>query len=139
MTARKRQSIVAAGDRRTERRFALILGLSWKLIHRNRVMASGAGHTIDISRHGVRFDSCPRISAGKKMEISIAWPVLLHGVAPIKLVIGGPVVRCDDACTVVRIVRHEFRTARRSQAAGALTVKREEPPRRIVLPRKAAL
>ena len=44
------------------------------------------------------------------MELSISWPVLLHNVAPLQLVVCGRIVRSDGKRTAIRMVQHEFRT-----------------------------
>lgn len=102
------------GDRRAERRYELRLDVAWKLVHRNRVVAAGTGRTRDLSSHGILFEAAPAVVAGKNVELSIRWPVLLHGVAPIRLVVTGHVVRCEGRLAAVHIKRYEFRTARRS-------------------------
>jgi hypothetical protein len=43
--------------------------------------------------------------------LSISWPVLLHNVAPLQLVVYGRIVRSDGNRTAIRMVQHEFRTA----------------------------
>lgn len=107
-----------AGERRRHRRYQVSLEVHWKLIHRNRVLAAGAGWTSDISRRGVRFQAGPQIAEGKRLDLSISWPVLLHGVAPVRLAVSGRVIRRDGRFAVVRIGRYEFRTASRRAEAG---------------------
>jgi hypothetical protein len=45
------------------------------------------------------------------VELSIAWPALLHNIAPMQLVVSGRIVRAEGARAAVRMVQHEFRTA----------------------------
>ena len=40
------------------------------------------------------------------------WPVLLHDVAPLQLVVIGRVVRAAGRRAAIRMVQHEFRTQR---------------------------
>jgi len=100
-----------AGDRRSDRRYEMQLELRWRLLHRRKVQDAGAGHTIDLSSGGVAFEVGRKLPLGLKIELSVAWPVLLQRVAPMQLVISGLIVRSDSARTAMRIHQHEFRTA----------------------------
>ena len=101
-----------AGDRRSDRRYEISLELRWKLIRRKRVLDSGVGITLDVSSGGVLFESDHPLPGHGDVELSISWPVLLHNVAPLQLVVSGRVVRMSGRRTAIRRVQHEFRTAR---------------------------
>ena len=75
------------------------------------VVESGSGRTHDLSSHGILFEAGRRLSAGRFLELSISWPVLLHDTAPMKLVVSGRVVRSDGTLAAIRMTRHEFYTA----------------------------
>jgi hypothetical protein len=81
------------------------------LIRRRRVLDSGSGNTVDLSSGGLLFDAGRHLPAGLNVEISISWPVLLHSVAPLQLVISGRIVRSNGTMIAIRSVQHEFRTA----------------------------
>ena len=98
------------GDRRSDRRYPLLLDLRWKLIRRRRVLDTGTGGTLDLSRGGVRFESGRPLPAGCNVELAISWPVLLHNVAPMQLVVQGRVVRSEGGRIAMRMTQHEFRT-----------------------------
>jgi hypothetical protein len=115
----ERQTI--GGERRAGRRYSICLDVQWKIVHRRRVVESGTGRTRDLSSHGILFDAGRRLTSGRYMELSIAWPVLLHDKAPLKLVASGRVVRSDETCTAIRMTRHDFFTA------GIQPVRRKEP------------
>jgi len=100
-----------AGDRRRDKRYALVLDLRWKLIRRRKVLESGEGHTVDLSSSGVLFDSGRPLPAGLNVELSVTWPVLLHDSAPLQLVVYGKIVRSAGRQTAIRMVQHELRTA----------------------------
>ena len=111
-----------AGDRRFDRRYDIQLELRWKLVRRRKVMEVGVGRTMDLSSRGILFDAGQPLPVGMNVELSIAWPVLLHNVAPLQLVVLGRVVRCDRGRTALRMTQHEFRTmahAERRPAANA--------------------
>ena len=99
-----------AGDRRSDRRYPLLLDLRWKLIRRRRVLDTGTGGTLDLSRGGVRFESGRPLPEGSSVELAISWPVLLHNVAPMQLVVQGRIVRSEGGRIAIRTTQHEFRT-----------------------------
>jgi hypothetical protein len=99
-----------AGDRRSDKRYSILLGLRWKLIHRRRVVDAGTGTTLDLSKGGVRFESDRPLPEGLNVELAIAWPVLLRDVAPLQLVVQGRIVRSKGGQIAMRMVQHEFRT-----------------------------
>ena len=99
-----------AGERRGDRRYPLMLDLRWRLIHRKRVLDTGEGRTLDFSSGGVRFESGRKLPEGFDVELAISWPVLLHNVAPLQLVVHGRVVRSEGGQIAVRMIQHEFRT-----------------------------
>lgn len=108
-----------AGDRRQDRRYALHLDCRWKLIRRRRVLDTGTGNTIDLSSGGLLFDAGRHLPEGLNVEVSINWPVLLHNVAPLQLVVSGRIVRSRGRIIAVRSVQHEFRTIGTIQDRGS--------------------
>jgi hypothetical protein len=99
------------GDRRQDRRYGIQLDVKWKLIRRRRVLDSGIGNTVDLSSGGLMFDAGRFLPEGLNVELSITWPVLLHNVAPLQLVVAGRIVRSRGSQVAIRTVQHEFRTA----------------------------
>jgi len=74
------------------------------------VLETGAGKTLDLSSGGLLFDPGRHLPEGLNVELSITWPVLLHNVAPLQLVVSGRIVRASGRSIAVRTVQHEFRT-----------------------------
>ena len=99
------------GERRTERRYPMELPLHWRLIYRRRLVDSGTGRTRDLSSHGILCAVDKMFAEGSQLEVSVAWPALLQGAAPLKLKATGLVMRSDGKLTAIRVMRHEFRTA----------------------------
>jgi hypothetical protein len=99
-----------SGERRQDTRYRLRLKLKWKLIRRRRVLDRGTGHTIDVSSGGILFDAECELPEGLNMELSIAWPVLLHNAAPLQLVASGKIVRGNSRLVAIQTTQHEFRT-----------------------------
>jgi hypothetical protein len=114
MMALERQNAEAvdtiSGDRREDRRYGIHLDVKWKLIRRRRVLDAGTGTTLDLSSGGLMFDPGRHLPEGLNVELSITWPVLLHNVAPLQLVVSGRIVRANGRNVAVRTVQHEFRT-----------------------------
>jgi hypothetical protein len=98
------------GERRHNRRYDMKLDLRWKLVRRRRVIDNGTGFTFDLSRGGVRFHAGRDLPVGLNVDLSVAWPVRLHNVAPMQLVIQGKIVRSSEGWAAIRTVQHEFRT-----------------------------
>jgi hypothetical protein len=108
---KQKQDDAIAGDRRQDRRYGLHLDLKWKLIRRRRVLDTGTGNTIDLSSGGLLFDAGRHLPEGLNVEVAIAWPVLLHNIAPLHLVVVGRIVRAKGRHIAIRATQHEFRTA----------------------------
>jgi hypothetical protein len=99
------------GDRRADKRYEIHLDLRWKLVRRRRVLETGGGYTVDLSSGGILFEAGRQLPVGFHLEISISWPIMLHSVSPLQLVVKAKIVRSQDTRTAVRIQQHEFRTA----------------------------
>jgi hypothetical protein len=110
------------GDRRQDRRYTLTLDLRWRLVRRRKVLESGSGRTLDLSSSGALFDAGQPLPVGLNVELSIAWPALLHNIAPMQLAVSGRIVRAAGGRVAVRVLQHEFRTAGIG-AAGSLGAK----------------
>jgi hypothetical protein len=108
--AQPRSNSEISGDRREDRRYALLLAVRWKLIRRRRVLDSGVGQTIDLSSGGILFSAGREMPEGLNVELSITWPVMLHQIAPLQLVAAGRIVRSYTPHVAIQMTTHEFRT-----------------------------
>ena len=99
-------------DRRSGRRYALSLPLTFKVFRRRLLILCGTG-TLDISSRGAAFTNEYSLALGTSVELSIAWPALLYGATHVKLVINGTVVGSCGEVTALEIDRYEFRTQKR--------------------------
>jgi hypothetical protein len=106
-----------AGNRRKDRRYEINLRAKWKLIRRRRVLDAGEGSTLDLSSGGLLLNVGRKLPTGLNVEVSITWPVLLHGKARLQLVAVGRIVRASGHHVAVRSVQHEFRTVGRTETA----------------------
>jgi hypothetical protein len=118
-----------AGDRRVDRRYDLKLELRWKLIRRQRLLDSGAGTSVDLSSGGILFDAGRPLPPGLNVELSIAWPVLLHNIAPLQLMVSGRIMRTSGTCAAIQMTQHEFRTiAQPAEQRPAASVRAHRTP-----------
>src|SRR5205085_4327499 len=99
-----------SGERRNDRRYSLQLDLKWKLIRRRRLLDTGSGHTIDLSSGGILLETGRHLPEGLDVELSIAWPVLLHNQKPLQLAVCGRIVRSQGGMIAIQMLQHEFRT-----------------------------
>jgi hypothetical protein len=97
-------------DRRTKKRFQIEQEVRYKMLYGQRIAETGVGKTINISSGGLWFTTENPLTAGMPVELSMAWPVLLHDSCPMKLMIYGCVVRSNGSGAAVVIERYEFRT-----------------------------
>jgi hypothetical protein len=101
------------GDRRSKRRYPINLPGQIRLINGRSLSGAIAGNVLNMSSQGVAFASEGSLCVGALVELSVSWPVLLHGNTPVKMVIQGNIVRTEDRIAVVEITRYEFRTQKR--------------------------
>ena len=97
-------------ERRSHRRFPIALKVRWRFTHDKGALDSGIGTTVDLSSGGLSFETDGALRPGTSIELSIAWPVLLHDAVPLQLMVVGDVVRSAGRLVAARIRHHEFRT-----------------------------
>src|SRR5579862_1528897 len=95
------------GERRSDRRYDISLEVRWKLLRRKKTLDSGHGQTVDLSSGGILFETGRKLPVGLKVQLSIAWPVLLHNASPLQLTVAGRIVRSDNERAAIEIVQHE--------------------------------
>ncbi|HEY7391462.1 MAG TPA: PilZ domain-containing protein [Bryobacteraceae bacterium] len=100
-----------ARERRASRRYEILLRLRWKVLRRKRVLETGTGTTLDLSSTGILFESDTSLPLDGSLELSIAWPILLHGSLPMQLMIAGRIARVTGRKVAIAITQYEFRTA----------------------------
>jgi hypothetical protein len=101
-------------DRRSKCRFAIRRELRYKVLEKEQIVSTGTGLTLDLSSHGVAFETANKLSVGELLELSISWPVLLDETCLMQLVVCGHVVRSRRGIVACTIDRYEFRTQRRA-------------------------
>ena len=96
------------GERRSDRRYDIALDLRWTLHTGRKVVEVGTGTTVDLSSGGILFDAGRPLPVGKKVELSISWPVRVANVPSMRLIVSGVVVRAHEGRTAVRTTEREF-------------------------------
>lgn len=99
-------------DQRSHQRYPIELKVEYKLMTKGRVERLGTGRTTNISSGGIFFETDDTLPEQGRLELAMEWPFLLEGVCPLKLVMRGRIVRKETTGVAVKIVNHEFRTAR---------------------------
>jgi len=96
-------------ERRARVRFPLEPRVDFRTIG-ERYPAAGKGWAVNMSSTGMLVRCQHEISVGTLMELSIDWPVLLHGRVPLQMVAVGTVVRREMFSFAVGLERYRFRT-----------------------------
>ncbi len=102
-------------DRRHSDRFPIERDVRFRVLNKRGGEETGDGKTLNISSSGVLFTSEHLLLPGRRLELSISWPVALNDLVPLKLVARGRVVRFEEGQAAIEIQQYEFRT----QANGA--------------------
>jgi hypothetical protein len=71
---------------------------------------------------GLLFQCGHRFVKGELVKVSLEWPYLLDGSCPLQLCVDGRILRSGDSGTAVATMKHEFRTARRTVPAEAVSI-----------------
>ena len=90
-------------ERRSATRFPIERPVSYKYARGRTWSEAILGKTLNISSTGVLFFGDTQLIAGKRLQLSISWPVQLDGRCSLKLVAVGSVVRCAGNIAAARI------------------------------------
>jgi PilZ domain len=112
-------------DRRNSDRFPIERDVRFRVLNKRGGEETGDGKTLNISSSGVLFTSEHILLPGRRLELSISWPVALNDLVPLKLVARGRVVRFEEGQAAIEIQQYEFRTQANAVVAkaGGLPVK----------------
>lgn len=99
-------SPVLTAERRVDSRYPIQAGVGYKLIVGRRVVRTGTGRLLNISRGGLLFECAHAIPPGSRIELDIDWPA-----QSVKMVlrVAGQTVRTQGTNTAVKILRSSFR------------------------------
>jgi hypothetical protein len=119
------------GDRRSNRRYDIHLGLSFRQVAGSKTIAEGTGKLGDISSGGVLFLTAAPPAMGATVELLVDWPYRGENGIPLHLLLFGRVVRRDGSSVAVQTIRHEFRPARPTGEGSIKQARQPAEARRI--------
>jgi hypothetical protein len=116
-------------DRRSHRRYPIVLEVEYKVLKRHQVVELGSGFTLNISSSGVLFEANDTLRSTDAIELTLNWPFLLDGVCPLRLVLKGRVIRNHGRGKriAVSFKRYEFYITRKALSPGSCTKSKNKP------------
>jgi hypothetical protein len=116
-------------DRRSHRRYPIVLEVEYKVVKRHRVVELGSGFTLNISSSGVLIELSDTLRSTGAVEVTLHWPFLLDGICPLRLVIKGRVIRNHGRGKriAVSIKHYEFYIARKTLSPTSCTKSKSQP------------
>ena len=101
---------LTARERRRTRRYPIRLPLGYRVTEgaEGNGGQTGQGETCDISSKGILFAADPQPPAGSVIDLTLHWPVRIGDGMPIRLVVSGPILRCDARGVVLLVKRYYF-------------------------------
>ena len=102
-----------AFDRRSKARFPLRLSVRYRALADGPALL-GTGRTVNVSSCGLLIATEePMVRAGERLQLTVDWPFLLHGVTPLQLIVACRVTRCRAEEFAVKLDQYEFKTKKR--------------------------
>lgn len=101
-----RESQTFTAERRADSRYTIQTGLEYRLILRRKVVQTGSGRLMNMSRGGLLFECDRGVPPRTRIELKVDWPA--HAVK-IALHVVGQTVRTQGTSTAVKILRSAFR------------------------------
>src|ERR1700733_9484505 len=103
----------AASDRRSKSRFPLRLTVRYRTLSGGPALI-GEGRTVNMSSRGLLIASEEaKVNAGSRLQLTVDWPSLLHGITPLQLIVSCRVTRCLKEEFAVEMDQYQFRTKKR--------------------------
>ncbi len=97
-------------DRRNKSRFPLELSVKYRSLSGGPSLF-GEGRTVNVSSCGLLIASDEtRFRTGARLQLTVEWPPLLHGVTPLQLIVICRVTRCLPEEFAVKLERYQFKT-----------------------------
>src|SRR5690242_10638505 len=85
-----------------------------------RERISGEGRTLAIGGRRVQVSSDRPLGAHAKIQLTLPWPTALPDGTRLSLWILGETTRSGSCGNLIQVIKHEFKTRRLVQPAGAL-------------------
>jgi hypothetical protein len=100
--------------------YPITLDLHYQVLSGGRPVQAGSGRTTRLGSRRVVFTAEPALEVAARLQISVAWPVLLDDRVKLQLIIEGRVIGVDGDRVTVGVVKYHFRTRGLSIAAHSL-------------------
>jgi hypothetical protein len=106
-------SLQQMAERRSKARYPLRLGVRYRTVSSGPALV-GVGRTVNMSSCGLLIATeQAKFPAGERLQLTLEWPCLLHGITPLQLVVSCRVTRCDQEEFAVKLDQYLFRTTKR--------------------------
>jgi PilZ domain len=100
-------------ERRSKARFPLRLTVRYRTLSGGPALL-GVGRTVNMSSNGLLIASDEVIvRTGARLQVTVDWPFLLHGITPLQLIVSCRVTRCHPQEFAVKLDQYQFRTKKR--------------------------
>ena len=102
-----------AFERRSKSRFPLRLGVRYRILSGGPSLI-GEGQTVNMSSRGLLIAADEaKVNAGARLQLTVDWPSLLHGITPLQLIVSCRVTRCMPEEFAVELDQYQFKTKKR--------------------------
>ena len=100
-------------ERRSKARFPVRLSVRYRTVSNGPGLV-GVGRTVNMSSCGLLIASDhTMIRAGVRLQLTVDWPLLLHGTTPLQLIVSCRVTRCLREEFAVQMDQYQFKTKKR--------------------------
>jgi hypothetical protein len=99
--------------------YPITLDLHYQVLSDGRPVETGSGRTTRFGSHRVVFIAEPALEVAARLQVSVAWPVLLDDRVKLQLIIEGRVLGVDGDRVTLGVVKYHFRTRGLSIAANS--------------------
>jgi hypothetical protein len=107
------ESSTLASERRSKARFPLRLTVRYRILSGGPALV-GVGRTVNMSSCGLLIASEEAmVPAGARLQLTVDWPFLLHGITPLQLIVSCRVMRCRKEEFAVKLDQYQFKTKKR--------------------------
>ena len=100
--------------------YPITLDLHYQVLSGGRPVETGSGRTTRFGSRRVVFIAEPALQVAARLQVSVAWPVLLDDRVKLQLIIEGRVTGVDGDRVTLGVVKYHFRTRGLSIAANSL-------------------
>ena len=99
--------------------YPITLDLHYQVLSDGRPVETGSGRTTRFGSRRVVFTAEPALQVAARLQVSVAWPVLLDDRVKLQLIIEGRVLGVDGDRVTLGVVKYHFRTRGLSIAANS--------------------